>query len=416
MSAAMAEFTSVYAGFRDRRHGLRKPPMPRGLRAGLVALLVLVGMAALATRAAADGTRDRQVPRMRFGDRVTTTTVCFSVTNPAGGQSTLYGLRYIDRSARVDPSTPAIVLVHGIASSTENWDFSPTWSVARGLAAAGYVVYSYDRLGYAKSSYFSQPGGGYTLTTAAHRAELHQIVQEVENGQLTTTTGRDCSAPETPNRIRDRRVAIIGHSAGGWIVAGYPGTYHDVAAMIQADIDGSGAQPPPGTPPPPPSVGGGFTPDPNHPDYFEFFQTRQNCEDFNTYPPGEVAYAVQIACTPPFLDSPFGEIQDLPVKFVQNDAAIDTIGPSTSVLLTSGDHDSVDPPVDAAADYAYYKQHCGCDVTHLLLSDTAHLFMVHQSLPIWLNYVVRWLSDRGLQPTRPLPPVRCTDCVVPFVH
>ena len=353
---------------------------------------------------------------MHFGDRVDTTTVCFSVTNPAGGQSILYGLRYVDPSARIDLLTPAIVLVHGIASSTENWDFAPTWSVARGLAAAGYVVYSYDRLGYANSSYFGQPGGGLTLTTAAHRAELHQIVEEVRSGRFTTTRGSDCSAPQRPDRIRNRRVVIIGHSAGGWIVAGYPGTYHDIAAMIQADIDGSGAQPPPGTPPPPPSMGGGFTPDPNHPDYFEFFQTRQNCEDFNTYPPGEVAYVVQIACTPPFLDSPFGEITDLSVKFVQNDAAIDTIGPSTPVLLTSGDHDTTDPPVDAAADYAYYQQHCGCDVTQLLLPDTAHLFMVHQSLPLWLNYVVDWLSRRGLRPTRPLPPVRCTDCVVPFVR
>ena len=137
---------------------------------------------------------------MHFGGRVAMTTVCFSVTNPAGGQSTLYGLRYIDRGARVDSSTPAIVLVHGIASSTENWDFSPTWSVARGLAAAGYVVYSYDRLGYAKSSYFSQPGGGTTLTTAAHQAELHQIVEEVQSGAFTTTTGSDCSAPQRPNQ------------------------------------------------------------------------------------------------------------------------------------------------------------------------------------------------------------------------
>jgi hypothetical protein len=85
------------------------------------------------------------------------------------------------------------------------WDFSPTWSVARALAAAGYVVYSYDRLGYANSRYFSEPGGGNTLITAAHRAELHQIV------------------------------------------AGYPGEYYDVAAMIQADIDGSNAQRRPGT-------------------------------------------------------------------------------------------------------------------------------------------------------------------------
>jgi pimeloyl-ACP methyl ester carboxylesterase len=138
---------------------------------------------------------------MHFGDRVRPATVCFSVTNPAGGQSTLYGLRYTDRGARVDASTPAIVLVHGIASSTENWDFSPTWSVAKALAAAGYVVYSYDRLGYAKSSYFDHPGGGFTLTTAAHRAELHQVVEEVENGGYTMTAGSDCSARQTPGRI-----------------------------------------------------------------------------------------------------------------------------------------------------------------------------------------------------------------------
>ena len=230
--------------------------MPGGRRSAIVAFLVVLGVATFAAGAAADGSHGQEAPRMHFGDRVGITTACFSVTNPAGGQSTLYGLRYIDRGARVDWRTPAIVLVHGIASSTENWDFSPTWSVARALAAAGYVVYSYDRLGYAKSSYFSQPGGGYTLTTAAHRAELHQVVDEVESGSYTTTHGSDCSAPQRPGRLASPRVVIIGHSAGGWIVAGYPGTYHDIAAMIQADIDGSGAQPPPGTPPPPPSMVG----------------------------------------------------------------------------------------------------------------------------------------------------------------
>jgi hypothetical protein len=47
-------------------------------------------------------------------------------------------------------------VLDGIASSTGNWDFSPTWSVARALATAGYVVFSYDRLGYAKSSYLDR--------------------------------------------------------------------------------------------------------------------------------------------------------------------------------------------------------------------------------------------------------------------
>src|SRR5690242_5509786 len=67
-------------------------------------------------------------------------TVCFPVTDPAGLPRSLYGKRYAPAGAT--PSTPAIVLVHGIASSTANWDVSPAWSVARTLAGAGYVVYS----------------------------------------------------------------------------------------------------------------------------------------------------------------------------------------------------------------------------------------------------------------------------------
>ena len=416
MSASSDRFRCARGDLRSLRRGLRGFRVPGPRRWAVVAFVALATMAACAAGAAADSSHGRaSSPRMHFGDSVRQTTVCFRVTNPAGGQSTLYGLRYTARGPRDDSGTPAIVLVHGIASSTENWDFSPTWSVARALAAAGYVVFSYDRLGYAKSSYFGQPGGGFTLTTAAHRAELHEVVDEVETGNYTMTKGGDCSAPQRPARLRNPRVVIIGHSAGGWIVAGYPGTYHDVAAMIQTDINGSGAQPPPGTPiPPGPKVS--IVPDPKHPDYFEFFQTRDNCQDFNVYPPGEVDYVVDIACAPPFLDSPFGELQDFPVKFAQNDAAINMIGPSIPVLLTSGDHDGVDPPVDAAADYAYYQAHCGCDVTKLLLPDTAHLFMVHQSLPLWVNYVVDWLSDKGLPPDPPRPPVRCTDCVVPFVR
>jgi pimeloyl-ACP methyl ester carboxylesterase len=353
---------------------------------------------------------------MHFDDRMRVKSVCFSVTNPAGAKSTLYGRRYTDTSGAVRPSTPAIVLVHGIASSTENWDFAPTWSVARALAAAGYVVYSYDRLGYAKSNYFGQPAGGTTLTTAAHRAELHQIVGEVKTGRYTTTSASSCLAPQRPSSIHSRRVVIIGHSAGGWIVAGYPGEHHDVAAMIQADIDGSGAQAPPGTPPPPAAMGGGLTPDPGHPDYFVFFQTRGDCQDFNTYPPGAVAYVVRIACTAPFIPSPFAEITDIPTMYAENDASISRIGRSIPVLLTSGAEDTTDPPVLAAADYAFYKAHCGCDVTRLLLRNTAHLFMAHRSLPIWVNYVVRWLGAKGLRPARRNQPVRCTQCVVPFVR
>src|SRR5690349_5355680 len=119
-------------------------------------------------------------PRMVFDTHMSVVSVCLPVTNPQGGQSVLYGQRFSD--GPVSSLTPAIVLVHGIASSTANWDFSPTWSVARALASAGYVAFSSDRLGYAASSYFDHPAGGYTLTTQAHRAMLHDIVGDVKSG------------------------------------------------------------------------------------------------------------------------------------------------------------------------------------------------------------------------------------------
>ena len=164
-------------------------------------LLALLGGGAASAAGAA--------PAPDSGNPMRVETVCFSVTNPAGSRSTLYGQRYIDRP--VTPRTPAIVLVHGIASSTENWDFTPSWSVARALAQAGFVVISYDRLGYAKSSYLDHPGGGLTLSTAAQRNLLHQVVGEVKTGAYTTARGEDCSAPQRPSTLRNPTVVIIGH-------------------------------------------------------------------------------------------------------------------------------------------------------------------------------------------------------------
>jgi hypothetical protein len=126
-------------------------------------------------------------------------------------------------------------------------------------------VFSYDPLGYAKSSYYDHPGGGFTLTTSAHRSMLHDVVSDMKTGGYRITTTGDCSGTTTPGDTKDPTVVIIGHSA-----------------------------------------------------YFEFFQTTQNCLDFNTYAPGAVQYVTKIACAPPFLDSPFGEILDLGVDHVVN--------------------------------------------------------------------------------------------------
>jgi pimeloyl-ACP methyl ester carboxylesterase len=372
---------------------LRRPYPVASAGVALVVGLMLAAFAPAALAFKLKVTGPTNAPRMVFDHKMKAVSVCLPVTNPAGGHSQLYGQRFTD--GVTSSKTPAIVLVHGIASSTEDWDFSPSWSVARALASAGYVVFSYDRLGYAKSSYYSQLGGGFTLTTSEHRTMLHEVVTDVKTGGYRISSSGTCSGTTIPGNTRNARVVIIGHSAGGWIVAGYPGEYHDVAAMIQTDISGSAGgsttSPLGGS-----SSGGAFTPDPSHPDYFEFFQTTQNCLDFNTYTPGVVPYVAKIACTPPFLDSPYGEIADLGAMYAQNDVNIAMIGPSIPVLLTSGADDTTDPPSSADADYAYYKAHCGCNVTQVLLPNTAHLFMVHKSLPTWLDDVVTWLGSHGL--------------------
>src|SRR3954469_13987354 len=135
--------------------------------------LRVVSLAVAAAAVCPAGPAAAAQPKMKIDPRLRVDTVCFPVTDPVGLPRTLYGKRYATPTA--SSSTPAIVLVHGIASSTANWDFSPTWSTARALATAGYVVYSYDRLGYARSSYFDVPGGGETLTTREHRRMLHEV-------------------------------------------------------------------------------------------------------------------------------------------------------------------------------------------------------------------------------------------------
>src|SRR5215218_4918125 len=222
--------------------------MPNRTRFVLAAVAVVVATLCLV------GSVSAAEPKMKVDPRLQVATVCLPVTDPLGLPRTLYAKRYTTPTA--SSSTPAIVLVHGIASSTANWDFSPSWSTARALASAGYVVYSYDRLGYARSSYFDVPGGGVALTTREHRRMLHQVVGDVKTGAYSTTATDDCAAG-TPGGMRNPIVAILGHSAGGWIVAGYPGTYHDVAAMIQTSIVGSTAS---SSEPSEPSQGGGFTP------------------------------------------------------------------------------------------------------------------------------------------------------------
>ena len=357
-------------------------------RLALTLALIASAIAAQGARAAHAAT---PAPRMHFDNQLIVRTACFSVVNPEGSRSVLYGQRFTDGTSST--ASPTIVLVHGIASSTEDWDLSRTWSAARALASAGYVVVSYDLLGFAKSRYTAGSGG--TLTTAVQRQVLHQVVEQVKAGSYTLSTRSDCSKPGDSQALRSDKVVIVGHSAGGLVVAGYPGQYHDVAAMIQADISASKATTP--------APGGGFNPQPGHVDYFQFFRTRQDCETFNAFEPGVVKYVLNIACAPPFVLTPVGEITGLDQAYADDATYIPKIGPRSPVLLTSGADDTTDPPQAAQNDFAYYRSHCQCSVSQFVLPNTGHLFVAHKSLPAWVQHVVTWLSSHQIKPLLILP-------------
>src|SRR5207244_1819994 len=110
--------------------------------------------------------------------------------------STLYGLRYT--YGHPTNSTPAIVLVHGIASSTANWDFTPSWSVARQLARAGFVVISYDRLVVGKSL-FDRPTGASVLQIPNKRAGA-VVQQQITNVVVPALVAGDDYVPFFANQ------------------------------------------------------------------------------------------------------------------------------------------------------------------------------------------------------------------------
>lgn len=328
--------------------------------------------------------------RMASSRAVRVQTVCFTVRVP-GDRTTeqLYGLRYSVGGLR--PSTPAVLLVHGIASSTANWDFTPRWSVARSLARTGYTVISYDQLGFAKSPYH-RVNGGSRLTAHDEQVMLHQVLQSVRTGSYTTTTAAGCAdaARRTPSTLRSPRVVLVGHSYGAGLVEGYEGTYRDAAAVVQADL-GLASRP---APPPHP-----VTAPPPATNYFAFFPNgRAQCQAFNFYTPGAQPGLAKIACNPAdFVLSPTGVFRDFGTTFTAAAyRAIDRGGPAPH-LITYGDHDVLGPG-NEHRDFLYWRSHCHCVVSEYVQPDSGHLFMAHRSLTQWLDVVVGWLVRHGLTP------------------
>jgi pimeloyl-ACP methyl ester carboxylesterase len=303
--------------------------------------------------------------------------------------SNVYGVRYY--VAQPGPRTKVIILVHGNSVTHAFWDLRPDHSVARRLAEAGYLVIAYDRLGYGKSPYGRPHGAGYTLTISSQRAMLHEVVGQVKAGRYALATEGAC--PDTPGPavgLASPTVILVGHSAGGAVVSGYPGTYHDVAAMVQAGFNNQGLPPDAAVY----AAGVWGRQAAAGKDYWILVPTPADCERVVLYPPGVVPSLLPQFCEQPsFVPGPAGEVAGIGRMYLENLSAIQRVGPGLPVLLAWVDHDFFFPEGDETQ---YWRAHCGCDVESWTQLHSGHAFVAHRTMPTFTSKVVAWLASKGL--------------------
>jgi pimeloyl-ACP methyl ester carboxylesterase len=331
--------------------------------------------------------------------QVLTEPVCFVVHVPGDPVSRhVFGTRY--HAVPVTQERTAVLLVHG-GTTRAIWDVRQDFSVARNLARAGYVVIAYDHLGFGDSPY-GRPHGGRFLNLEGARTMLHEVVGQVEAGAYGidgNCSGDDGGTAGTGSQ----KAVLVGHSAGGAIVSGYQGQYHDVVGVVQAAWSNHGLNPE------------FFAP--GHPgwnlirefatgnEYLYFLRddqgrfNRSQCEAMMLYAPGMDADIRHSFCSEPTIKTvaaPAGFLPSLPSIVAQNRVLISRVGPGFPVLLAWAEFESIFRPEDRQAEDEYWREHCSCDVTVWTQHNAGHAFQAHRSMPAFTDEVVAWLRSQRL--------------------
>jgi pimeloyl-ACP methyl ester carboxylesterase len=373
----------------------------------LLSLTIISGTALSSNAIKFSAINSEEDVTLTSNDNVKTETVCFTAHNgvdpvPVTITGTLF------HKGVYKPSSKVIIAVHGFVNDRRIWDggsFDPVLeeSYARALANAGYVVITYDRLGYGQSPYLNDPGAGFTITLDNQLGILKEIIAQIKDGSYKEGYKEGMCSSGTSAGIRFKKDPIlIGHSGGASLIESYAGLYHDVSAIIPMAYSSVGLNDEFMTD----IINGWIVPEigtyPNLKDYVTMFppnpegHVSEKCVDYFFDKSGAYKSIYNNYCANQnLIPSPSGEYLSAFEFWGKTHDRIKTIEKKLPVLLVFADNDRLFGDTQSL-EVEYWRQNCNCDLSIIEQTKSGHMLMLHKSNKAAISAIIDWLGSHGL--------------------
>ena len=356
-----------------------------GIAAALLSGVVLTGTVFTGTAAATDNS-----------DEVVTVPVSFEVSNvnqskvvcsSDGRRYTVHGNIVAPRSALSGGDPALTIYTHGLSYNGESFfHFTdvPGYDYVTEQARNGHASLEFDLPGYGDSDVLKD---GHQLCYGSEATIIHQMIGQLRSGHYDT---------DGVDPVAFRKIALAGHSAGGFTAQAEAYSFHDIDALIIMAFADQGFSPllltTTGATTLRCTLGGDPKPgDPGTTGYAYFGQTDADYRAghlHNTDPD------VARAATENRVKDPCGRIGSAIPNAVSDIALLATV--RVPVLLVYGKNDALFQ--DNAAGTPLQKLHYlgSSDVQDIFLPNTGHALTLERTAPQMREKVSDWLDRHGL--------------------
>ncbi|MCW3014148.1 MAG: hypothetical protein JWO02_1240 [Solirubrobacterales bacterium] len=313
--------------------------------------------------------------------------VSFTVRNtntsmiPCASDGKTYEVRghLVGPADRLNGSTPQAVAlyVHGLGYGEFFWNYKgvPGYDYATQQAVQfGQVSVVIDRLGYGTSG---KPDGNQ-VCYGSEGDYLNQIVTQLRSGAYT--------ASGEPARQTFSKVALVGHSAGGFMVEASALSYHNVDALIVAGFGNTGASITTYATFAQTTLDCYTAPLPNNYAYFGKTPADFKAGHFFNADPAVADAVTAIRAPDPCMDTG-SAIQAIVVDALSNNSI------KAPVLIVTGANDALFPP--PAGDVEKLLFFGNADLTQVTLPGTGHAVTLGRTAPQFRSVVGGWLKHHG---------------------